>query len=129
MYEMKEEYYTGIQLIDDEHTRLFEIIESLYQLSLDEFLHDKYDSVNQVIQELTDYTKKHFSDEEEYMKKINYIRIYPQKAQHRKFIDTLENIDFDEMSENAEKTISNLLIYLTDWLVDHILKMDKQIGH
>ena len=30
MYEMKQEYYTGIKFIDDEHTRLFAIANECY---------------------------------------------------------------------------------------------------
>ena len=32
MYEFKEEFLTGIEMIDREHKRLFEIAENLYQL-------------------------------------------------------------------------------------------------
>ena len=40
MYEMKPEYYTGIQTIDQEHTRLFELAEETHQLLHDDFLRD-----------------------------------------------------------------------------------------
>ena len=52
MYEMKEEYYTGIPQIDAEHKRLFEIAESAYELRRNEFIPDKYDNIRDLLEEL-----------------------------------------------------------------------------
>jgi len=128
MYEMKDEFYTGIQMIDEEHTKLIQICEDTYQLLNDELLHDKYDHLYQLIEELKAYTKKHFADEEEYMKSINYKRIYLQKVQHRKFIAKLDSINLLEADEKQHETITELLAFLTDWLFNHIIHMDKLIG-
>ena len=73
MYEMKEEYYTGIPQIDAEHKRLFEIAESAYELRRNEFIPDKYDNIRDLLEELREYTKEHFKHEEEYMEKMNSI--------------------------------------------------------
>jgi len=43
MYEMKPEYFTGIDFIDKEHARLFAIADEAYQLLKNEFIPDKYD--------------------------------------------------------------------------------------
>ena len=72
MYEMKEEYLTGIEFIDKEHRRLFEIAEETYQLKNDEFIPDKYDQIQNLLNELKDYTAMHFAHEEEYMQSIGY---------------------------------------------------------
>ena len=63
MYEMKPEYYTGIDAIDREHTRLFELAEETYQLLNDDFLQDKTDNLIHLISELINYTRTHFSYE------------------------------------------------------------------
>ncbi len=52
MYEMKDEYLTGIEFIDNEHRRLFEIAEETYQLKNAEFIPDKYDQINDLLNEL-----------------------------------------------------------------------------
>ena len=77
MTEMKDEYLTGIEQIDNEHRRLFEIAEELYQLSKEEFMPDKYDNIRRLLDELREYTKTHFEHEEEYMESIGYIAIAP----------------------------------------------------
>lgn len=128
MYEMKDEYLTGIPQIDEEHTRLFELAESAYQLMQDEYVHDKYDELVSILDELKDYTKTHFAHEEEYMESIDYQAIFIQRAQHKKFIEKLECINYEDVDENQEETISDILSFLTDWLINHIVKLDKLIA-
>jgi hemerythrin len=82
MYEMKPEYYTGIDFIDQEHTKLFEIANKAYEVLTNDFIPDKYDYIVEVINELRDYTKYHFSHEESYMNSISYKRIFSQKVSH-----------------------------------------------
>ena len=60
MYEMKPEYYTGIDFIDEEHKKLFEIANTVYYLLIDEFIPDKYDYIMGLVNELKDYAKYHF---------------------------------------------------------------------
>ncbi len=128
MYEMKKEYFTGIELIDNEHSRLFEIANEAYNLLHEDFIPDKYDNIMAVINELKDYTAKHFADEEAYMESINYKRMFTQKVQHAQFIEKLNEINLEDVDENQEKTIMDLLEFLTDWLIHHILENDVLIG-
>lgn len=128
MYEMKDEFLTGIKEIDDEHRRLFEIAEDTYQLKNAEFYADKYDEIKAILGELKDYTKMHFQHEEAYMESINYKRMFTQKIQHQAFIEKLEELDFSDIDENSDAVIDEILDFLTEWLVDHILENDKLIG-
>jgi hemerythrin len=126
MYEMKPEYYTGVERIDEEHKQLFAYAEEMYRLLHQEFVVDKYDSIAAVLRELADYTKYHFADEEAYMDEIHYRKRFTHKIQHQQFIDKLDQIDFDSMNdpENQDQIITDLLNFVTDWLVDHILEVD-----
>ena len=45
MYEMKKEYFTGIELIDSEHRQLFDYANQIYELLHAEFVPDKYDNI------------------------------------------------------------------------------------
>lgn len=130
MYEMKPEYYTGIELIDEEHKQLFAYADEVYQLLHEQFTPDKYDNISDILRKLRDYTKKHFADEEAYMESIKYKRIFSQKVQHQEFIDKLDELDLEHLGdeENQENQIMDILNFLTDWLVNHILYMDGMIG-
>ena len=75
MYEMKPEYYTGIEAIDKEHERLFELAQETHELLNDNLLLDKTENLNYLISELINYTKIHFSHEETYLEQIRYGQI------------------------------------------------------
>ena len=128
MYEFKEEFRTGIQQIDEEHRKLFEITNRAYETMVNEFIPDKYDYIVEIINELKEYAATHFKHEEEYMMSIRYRRLISQKAEHEEFIEKISEFDLDEIDENQRKVILELLDFLGDWLVNHILKSDKLIG-
>ena len=127
MFEMK--YYIGIDMIDQEHKQLFDYASEAYELLQEEFTPDKYDKIDAILEKLRDYTVKHFSDEEAYMESIQYKKIFTQKIQHQEFINKLDEfIDQHEKDEeNQDEQIMDILNYLTDWLINHILHVDGQI--
>lgn len=126
--EFTDEYLTGISVIDKEHRELFRIIGDVQRLIADEYMNDKYDEIIHLIDELKDYTKFHFEDEEEYMKNINYPGLEAQKRAHDAFVGRLEEINLGEVDENQQDTLEELMGFLTEWLVNHILNSDKKIG-
>ena len=126
--EFTDEYLTGIGSIDEQHRKLFEIIGRAYTLVESEFMIDKYDDIMGILDELEEYTAVHFSDEEEYMEKINYPYINAQKRAHNIFMGKLEDKEFGEADEDQQEYLTDLLDFLFSWLVNHILKMDTQIG-
>lgn len=131
LFAFTDKYKTGIALIDDEHKRLFEIIDETYNLIHDDFAHDKYDQIISLLGQLKDYTEFHFNDEEEYMKSINYPGIEAQKQAHEAFIDKLVNIniqELDAMDDNQQQYLLDLINFLVTWLSNHILGSDKKIG-
>ena len=128
MYEFLDDYVTGIESIDDEHRRLFEIADETYRLSKEEFLVDKYDQVRHILGELKDYALLHFEHEEAYMESINYKKMFMQKVQHDQFREKVNNLDLDHLDENSDEMIAEILEFLTSWLINHILEHDKQIG-
>ncbi len=128
MYEMKEEYLIGIEEIDREHKVLFEIADEIYQLCGNEFVPDKYDHIVNLIQRLKQYAIMHFEHEEAYMESIQYKKMFTQKIQHDNFKRKLETMDLEIIDDNQDRAVEELLKFVTDWLVGHILGTDKQIA-
>ncbi len=128
MYEMKPDYYTGIDFIDQEHSRLFEICNEAYELLTNQFIPDKYDYIVEVVQQLKDYTRYHFQHEEEYMESKGYKRLLSQKVAHNDFTEKLDSIDLDVMDETQKDVLLDLIDFLNNWLVEHIYKKDKLIA-
>lgn len=123
-----DEYLTGIALIDDEHKELFRIIGEVQRVINEEYLSDKYDEIVHLLEELKEYTKFHFSDEEAYMQSIRYEGLPAQKRAHDAFIARLENISFEHVDDHQQETLEEMLEFLTEWLINHILNSDKKIG-
>lgn len=128
MYEMKPEYYTGTEFIDEQHTELFRIADEAYNVLKDNFMSDKFDNIVAIIGQLKDYAIKHFTEEETYMKSIQYKKFLSHKIEHDDFIEKLDSLDFNQMDRNQSETLVDLLEFLSDWLVHHILEKDKLIG-
>lgn len=126
-----DKYRTGIELVDDEHKRLFEIIKDTNDVIHTKLLHDKYDEIMRLLAELREYTEVHFSDEEAMMERIHYPDIDAQKRAHSAFVGRLVEIDLSEldaMDDNQEEYLQDLIQFLLSWLSNHILGMDKKIG-
>ncbi len=128
MYEFKDEFRTGIESIDLEHAKLFEIANKAYETLMDDFIPDKYDYIVEILNELKEYAATHFQHEEEYMMSINYRKLLSQKAMHEEFIQKISDYDLANLDANQKDAIVEILNFLNDWLVEHILKSDKLIG-
>jgi len=125
--EFTDEFLTGIHLIDIEHKELFGIVEKANRLVKSYNDLSGYDNIIQILNELKDYTKEHFADEEEYMESIHYQGLEAQKRAHEAFIDKLECIDLNEIEDNPKEYLQELLEFLLGWLINHILYTDKKI--
>lgn len=126
-----ERFHTGIELIDSEHARLFEIIREVADVIDSQTLYDKYDEIIRLLEELKDYTEFHFRDEEEYMTSIAYPGLDGQKRAHAVFVDKLVNINLEELEEideHQDEYLTGLIDFLLGWLTEHILKVDKLVG-
>ena len=128
MYEFKEEYKTGIDFIDEQHKVLFEIADKTYNLLKNDLTLDKYDKIVALIEELQNYTVFHFNAEEEYMKSINYKRMFTQKIEHDAFIKRIKDVDFSKIDQDQDEYIISILQLLNDWLTGHIFENDKLIA-
>lgn len=126
-----DDYKTGIELIDEEHRRLFEIIKNTNDLIGEELLHDKYDEIMQLLTELRDYTKFHFHDEELLMERIHYPELASQKRAHSAFVEKLVEVnlwELDDMDNHQQDYLHHLIQFLLSWLTNHIMACDKKIG-
>lgn len=130
-FQMTDEYMTGIEMIDDEHAVLFDIIGRVHDTINDEHMTDRFDAITDILRELREYTVKHFTDEENYMRSISYDGLEVQRKVHEAFVDKVSDIDMQELSDQPEEEqneyLNTLVDFLNDWLVSHIMKLDKKI--
>ena len=122
-----DKFRTGIEIIDEEHQMLFDIIGKIHKAIEVELVHDKFDLILDILDELKEYTSVHFADEENYMREIGFEGLAQQEILHEKFIETLADVNLDEVDDNQAEYLYEVLNFLQNWLVNHILKVDKLI--
>lgn len=120
-------FKTGIELVDEEHKTLFDIIGKVHKTIQTELVHDKYDAIMDILDELKEYTRVHFADEENYMREIGYEGLAKQEILHQNFIDKLMELDLNDVDDNQDAYLYDFLEFLQNWLINHILKVDKLI--
>ena len=125
MYEWKDEYVLGIEEIDKQHRHLIDIANQVLDIMKDQWRTDKYNQILEVLGELKEYTVYHFKSEEEYMTKIGYKKRFSHAIEHSAFIEKLNAVDLSEIDESQDKYLDELLGFITDWVVNHIMTTDR----
>ncbi|GLC30726.1 bacteriohemerythrin [Clostridium omnivorum] len=126
MFEWKKEYETKVDKIDEQHKKLFEIGNRLYELIKNDLVIDKYDKIMDIIVELKNYTVFHFQFEENYMMEIGYKKFLSHKVQHDDFIKKFNDIDFKKIDNSQDKYMLELMNFIYEWIDGHILGTDMQ---
>ena len=127
MYEFTKDCMLNIEQLDNEHRRLFQMVNEAVSLI------DTVDDVSTIstglINNLKDYAATHFAHEEAYMESINDPELELQKKQHAAFTNKVNNFTLDTSSNAAAKAcLKDFLGYLVRWLYRHILSSDMMIG-
>ncbi len=110
---------TGIDVIDAQHRRIVDYINDLEaaKAKLDKRL------VNDVIEQLIDYTQSHFGFEEEMLEEAGYKFLKPHKKVHELFIRRVS--DFTLRAARGEDIANELHSMLSKWLLNHIANEDR----
>ncbi len=127
MIAWKEEYNTGVELIDEQHRKLLEIANRAHILLTDDFRMDKYDEIISILEELKEYTVYHFASEEAYMAEIQYSRLLSHKVEHNDFIEKINGVDLEKIDRNHNQSLLKILDFIVAWIDSHIIKKDKLI--
>lgn len=118
-----DKFSIGVQQIDSQHKRLFDLVNSVYE-------HAHSDSAKDVItkslNELIDYTEYHFSEEESFMLKQEYIRFDQHKLAHDNLREQVS--EFKSAFAQGRGDITGFVKFLFEWLTKHIMDQDKKIG-
>ena len=127
MIQWLEEYDMGVEEIDEQHKKLFEITDRIYDLLRNDLIVDKYNKIIEIIDELKEYTVYHFETEEKYMQSIGYKKFLSQKVAHNDFLEKMAHIDLDRIDDGHNEYLLEMLDFVSELLVQHIIKEDKLI--
>jgi hemerythrin len=125
----EEKYSIDNELVDHQHQRLFEIARNALRLKAthrqDKVAHDK---LKEIIQELFDYTVKHFHDEEEYQKEIGYPGLEDHKVIHQNILSLFKDFVLKLNNLSIEEIEDGLYGFVKEYFIHHITGADKDIG-
>ena len=118
--EWQDDFNTGIELVDKQHMILVRAL-NLLAMGLEQGC--EKDLMDDIFHTLADYTATHFADEERLFEATAYPDIEQHKRTHQAFLHRIRELkaQFDAGGNNA----SEVLLFLVDWLKNHILGTDR----
>ncbi len=120
--EWNNSYNINIEIIDEHHKMLVDLLNLLQNVSSN---YEDKTTVFYVIDNLKNYTKFHFTTEESLMQKYNYFDYANHIIEHNSFVDKIEYFEKKINENNNLFSIIELINYLREWLLNHIIISDK----
>ena len=116
-----EKFSVGVRELDQQHQQLIKTLNRL--IATQGTISTHSETISDILLAMTRYAQTHFKTEERLMEAYGYPGLEEQKIQHRDFrkktagFTTATTLGMDQEPED-------LLKYLSDWLVHHILEDD-----
>ncbi|MFZ4632297.1 MAG: bacteriohemerythrin [Patescibacteria group bacterium] len=121
-FKWEDNYTFNIAEIDAQHRHFVSILDSIYG-SIINSAPKKEQGI--LLDSLVEYAVLHFKTEENYFDKFNYSGSNEHKEEHRKLKEKV--LAFQKNFNEGQKDISiELIDFLEDWLIDHLMVMDKK---
>lgn len=108
--------------IDEHHQNFFSIVNKLHDVIVGR---DTVNSFDDTMYELINYTDYHFRTEEQHMLKYDSAYSDYHMTQHRYF--TQKIIDFKNLNTNDYGARHELIVFLGEWILHHVVEEDKNI--
>lgn len=120
-----ERFSVGNIDIDQQHKVWISIIDEITEL----LKADDYDfsKIYNVVTKMDEYISYHFNYEENLMKKNSFPEIESHILQHNLLRDEMVNFNIFDVTKPKE-FVSETLVYLVDWLSNHIMQTDRKLG-
>lgn len=121
LFAWSDDFSVKVPSIDVQHKKLVAMLNELHDGMMGGVAAEHLGSV---LDGLIEYTAYHFGHEEELFAAHGYPQSEEHTAEHKALVAQV--LDFKEKFDAKEVTLSmELMIFLKDWLMDHILESDK----
>ncbi len=122
MIKWDKSFSVNVSKIDEEHKYFILIINNVIA---EKQKNNKYESISDALNGMTQYAISHFKSEEEYMLKLDYPEYHQHKDEHKEFLMT--TVGFCQMVSGRDyNIIDDLCEFLEKWLAKHIQETDKK---
>lgn len=109
--------------IDEQHQKLFSIINGLYDLMSQ---NQTQDEILKIINELNNYADYHFKTEEKYFNQFNYEDSKNHILLHNSYKEKINKFIEDSKKETGLLISYDILDFLENWWMYHINNEDKK---
>ena len=116
-------YTVNNAVLDEQHQKLFKIVNDLHDAM---FSKKGREFIATTIRDLLEYAKTHFAEEERQMEAHAYPGLAAHKAAHKKLVNAVEEIERRYLNSQESMGGDVIGFLVSDWLLEHILSMDKQ---
>jgi len=110
---------TGHPVIDEQHRELFHLLAELKVATAEQRTLLAVYSITR----LKHYVREHFETEEALLKRCKFPRLQEHIAEHQKFREQM--LAFQRKAVLLDVS-AEMVQFLTDWLIEHIAKVDLQ---
>ncbi|NBI63211.1 response regulator [Clostridiales bacterium] len=126
-FEWREDFKIGVDVIDKEHQRLFQIINKIFTFKEED--KDSQWICDEGIKFFKAHAVKHFEDEENYMESIRYDGLEQHRQIHTGFREnTLPSLEQElEQTDYSSDAVDHFLGVCAGWLIGHTLTEDLSI--
>ena len=121
LVEWSEQFSVGVRELDKQHQQLIKLLHILISTQGKTDTHSE--TVSDTLMAMTRYAQAHFKAEESLMEAHGYPGLEDQKIQHRNFRKNTVNFSI-ATTLGIDQVPDDLLVYLADWWVHHILEDD-----
>ena len=113
-----EELSVHVKKIDEQHQNLIDIINRAHDTDLAK----NKDEGNKILDELIEFTRIHFSTEENYFEKCHYPDAEKHIEEHARYIQKVLN--YKSKYESGDFDVEEFFNFLKEWLEHHLKVMD-----
>lgn len=122
LIEWTNELSVGIQEIDEQHKILVNLLNQLHEAIV---CHHGNDTAVQIMNQLCEYTKTHFTVEESLMRILGYTDYDNHKEHHELLIKQVQRLR-KKLETHGSSISFELLHFLKLWLTKHIMEEDME---
>ena len=120
----RKEYRVGIEVIDDEHRYLFDLINAFHDTHLGGA---NRAAVEKILNLLVQYAEQHFQHEEAIMAEEGYPAQEAHCALHEEMYLSLFRLA-EQLGAGSRQIDTDTLRFVRNWLVAHIVKHDMEFA-
>ena len=122
MIEWEDKHSVGVSIIDEEHKKLFDIINKVIVAKQH---NDNQNELLEILNEMVEFANTHFKTEETYMIKFKYPEYQYHKEEHLDF--SIKTLAYRSRVVSGDHHVANAILeYLKSWLVDNMQRTDKK---